>query len=338
MKCPAPISTILRIRALRDGKLNKQIEDVWGKVRDTPAELNALIDKMRAGLVESRSSFARGAKVFENQCRKCHKFEGTGHEVGPNLDGAARDLEYLLVNVLDPNRVVGAPYFTRIVKLKKGTVKTGLLHSEDDQTITLKAENDALTVIPKKDIDDEDGITVSQKSMMPEGLDKAMTEQDFRDLLRYVMAHPFLTDVAIAGPFPAAKSVAVDPLKPLDNQELNWNWPLVGVPGRIPLPAAKGDGEVTAHIAAEVTAPAVLRTKLLLGGVHPVRVWLNGKEVYKGKPGSEKAGPDQANIDVELREGANQLLIQVTYHGDKEVLYARLLDPQRKLRYPEPKP
>jgi putative membrane-bound dehydrogenase-like protein len=331
-------NTILRIRALRDDKLNKQIGEVWGKVRDTPAELNALIDKMRGGLYESRASFARGAKVFDNQCRKCHKFEGAGHEVGPNLDGAARDLEYLLVNVLDPNRVVGAPYFTRIVKLKKGTVKTGLLHSEDGQTITLKAENDALTVIPKKDIDDEDGITVSQKSMMPEGLDKAMSEQDFRDLLRFVMAHPFFTDVAIAGPFPAAKTVAVDPLKPLDNQELNWNWPLVGVPGRIPLPAAKGDGEVTAHIAAEATAPSDVRTKLQLGAVHPLRVWLNGKEVYKGKPGSDKASPDQANIDVELREGVNQLLIQVTYRGDKEALYARLLDPQRKLKYPEPKP
>jgi hypothetical protein len=152
------------------------------------------------------------------------------------------------------------------------------------------------------------------------------------------MANPFLTDVAIAGPFPAGKTIAVDPLKPLDNQELNWNWPLVGVPGRIPLPAAKGDGEVTVHIAAEVTAPAVTRTKLQLGAVHPLRLWLNGKEVYKGRPGTGKVAPDQAAIDVELREGANQLLIQVNYRGDKEALYARLLDPQRKLRYPEAKP
>jgi putative membrane-bound dehydrogenase-like protein len=331
-------NTILRIRALKSAQLNKQIEDVWGKVRDTPAELNALIDKMRGDLYESRASFARGAKVFDNQCRKCHKFEGAGHEVGPNLDGAARDIEYLLVNVIDPNRVVGAPYFQRIVKLKKGTVKTGLLAAEDDQSITLKTENDALTVILKKDIDEDDGITISQKSMMPEGLDKAMSVQDFRDMVRFVMANPFLTDVAVAGPFPAKKTVAIDHAKPLDSKEVDWNWPLVGVPGRIPLPSAKGGGEVTANIAAEVTAPAAMKTKLLLGAVHPLRVFLNGKEVYQGKPAGKDLARDQAAVDVELHEGVNQVLIQATYRGDKEALFARFLDPQRKLRYPEGKP
>jgi putative membrane-bound dehydrogenase-like protein len=331
-------NTILRIRALKSAQLNKQIEDVWGKVRDTPAELNALIDKMRGDLYESRASFTRGAKVFDNQCRKCHKFEGTGHEVGPNLDGAARDIEYLLINVIDPNRVVGAPYFQRIVKLKKGTVKTGLLAAEDDQSITLKTENDALTVIQKKDIDEDDGITIAQKSMMPEGLDKAMSVQDFRDMVRFVMANPFLTDVAVAGPFPAKKTVAIDTAKPLDSKEIDWTWPLVGVPGRIPLPSAKGDGEVTAHIAAELTTSAAMKTKLLLGAVHPLRVILNGKEVYQGKPAAKDLAPDQAVVEVELREGVNQLLIQATYKGDKEAVFVRFLDPQRKLRYPEGKP
>jgi putative heme-binding domain-containing protein len=292
---------------------------------------------MRGDLYETRASFARGAKVFDNQCRKCHKFEGTGHEVGPNLDGAARDIEYLLINVIDPNRVVGAPYFQRIVKLKKGTVKTGLLAAEDDQSITLKTENDALTVIQKKDIDEDDGISVSQKSMMPEGLDKTMSVQDFRDMVRFVMANPFLTDVAVAGPFPAKKTVSIDPAKPLDSKEVDWSWPLVGVPGRIPLPSAKGDAEVTAHITAEVTAPAAMKTKLQLGAIHPLRVWLNGKEVYQGKPAPKDLAPDQAVVDVELREGANQLLIQTTYRGDKEAIFARFLDPQRKLRYPEAK-
>ena len=42
---------------------------------------------------------------------KCHQFDGKGAEVGPPLDGAGRDIEYILVNVIDPNRVIGAPYF-----------------------------------------------------------------------------------------------------------------------------------------------------------------------------------------------------------------------------------
>src|SRR5262249_41385122 len=131
-------NTILRIRALKDNNLNKDIEKVWGAFRDTPAELNALIDKLRVQIDEERPSFARGQKVFENTCAKCHKFEGKGHDVGPNLDGAGRDIEYLLANVIDPNRVVGAPYFTRLVTLKSGRVESGLLAAEDETTVTLK--------------------------------------------------------------------------------------------------------------------------------------------------------------------------------------------------------
>ncbi|HEV2948404.1 MAG TPA: PVC-type heme-binding CxxCH protein, partial [Gemmataceae bacterium] len=184
-------NTILRLRAFHDEALNKQIETVWGKVRDTPADLNALIDQMRASLQEGKGSFDRGRGVFETQCAKCHKFEGKGHDVGPNLDGAARDIEYLLVNILDPNRVIGQPYFIHTVERKDGRVDTGLLAAEDDSSVTLKNENDAIKVILKKDIEQ---MSVQAKSLMPEGLSKNMSVQDFRDLVRYLMANPFLTE------------------------------------------------------------------------------------------------------------------------------------------------
>src|SRR5262249_55586259 len=137
-------NTILRIRAFGDRKLNALVEKVWGRFRDTPAELDALITKMRGALHEGRASFARGRKVFEAQCAKCHKFEGRGQEVGPPLDGAARDIEYLLINVLDPNRVVGQPYYMRTVERTDGRLESGLLHAEDEQSVTLKMENDVL--------------------------------------------------------------------------------------------------------------------------------------------------------------------------------------------------
>lgn len=326
-------NTILRIRAFHDDLLNKQIETVWGKVRDTPAELNALIDQMRASLHEGKGSFDHGRVVFETQCAKCHKFEGTGHDVGPNLDGAARDIEYLLVNILDPNRVIGQPYFIHTVERKDGRVETGLLTAEDDTSVTLKNENDAIKVILKKDIEQ---MSVQAKSLMPEGLSKNMSVQDFRDLVRYVMANPFLSEVSVAGPFSEKLKPGVDAEQPLRSKEIDWSRPAVGPPGRIVLPASKGVGNVVAYVTAEITTPSTLPTRLQLGATHPLRVWLNGKEVYQGKPGVSRALPDQAGADVELRQGVNHLLFQITYQGSKEVLYARLLDPLRKLRYPEP--
>jgi len=270
----------------------------------------------------------RGRKVFENQCAKCHKFEGVGHEVGPNLDGAARDIEYLLVNILDPNRVVGQPYYTRLVTLKNGRIETGLLAAEDDRSITLKAENDALKVIEKKDIDE---LVVESKSVMPEGLSKNMTPQEFRDLIRYLMANPFLTEVAVTGPLTAteAPSVKADLLA---GGRLAGNRPIVGPPGRIPLPGSKGDRVSVVYVATEVASPAAMHTRLLLGAGYPVEAWLNGKRVYSGKPGDFSASLDQASCEIDLRKGANNLVFQITYRGDKESFYARLVDPERMLR------
>jgi hypothetical protein len=143
------------------------------------------------------------------------------------------------------------------------------------------------------------------------------------------MANPFLTDVAVAGPFDPKAAPSPNGL----GAAAKWDQPVVGPPGRIPLPTSKA--EAVAYVAAEVTAPAALRTRLQVGAGQALRVWLNGKEVYAGRP-ADKAVPDAAGVDVELKEGTNRLLFQVTYRGDQEALYARLLDPHRKLRYPAP--
>jgi putative heme-binding domain-containing protein len=176
-------NTILAIRAFGIKDLNAQVEKVWGRYRPTPQELEALIEKMRKEVAAKPGDAAKGKLVFEKNCMQCHKFDGKGHDVGPALDGADRSVDYILVNVLDPNRVIGQPYYQRVVLLKNGQVKTGLLHAEDDSTLTLKREQAALEVIQKKEIDNEKTI---EKSLMPEGLDKNITPEEFRHLVEYL--------------------------------------------------------------------------------------------------------------------------------------------------------
>src|SRR5260370_17682569 len=105
----------------------------------------------------------------------------------------------------------------------------------------------------------------------------------------------------------------------------------------MPLPWLQNKAQGSDCVATEVTAPASMRTRLQLGAAHPVRVWLNGKSVYQGTPSKGPAEPDQAGVDIQLKEGVNRLVFEVRYQGDREVLYARLLDPQRKLRFPAAK-
>ncbi|MFO0968458.1 MAG: PVC-type heme-binding CxxCH protein [Gemmataceae bacterium] len=311
-------NTILRILAFKDKDLNQQVEKVWGKFRDSPKELAALIDKMRGEMHTGTASFERGRKVFETQCAKCHNFEGRGAHVGPQLDGAARDIEYLLANILDPNRVIGAPYLLRLVELKDGRIETGLLHAEDENSVTLKVENDQLKVIAKKDI--EGKVRVLDKSMMPEGLSAAMTVQDFRDLVKYVMAHPFITEATLARSAAAA----------ISKLEVVHTGPAGRFDLRAPLKAS-----VRTKLTAAVEAPGVTKTRLLLGLNQPVQVYLDDKLVHRA-PGNPKAivQPDMIAIDVTLHKGVNELRLELEEAADA-VIYARFLDPDRKLRYPK---
>jgi putative membrane-bound dehydrogenase-like protein len=269
-------NTITRIQGFKDAKLNALIEKAWGRTRPTPAELTTAIDAMRAELTKGTASFAKGKAVFEAQCAKCHQFEGRGQEVGPHLDGASRDIEYILANVIDPNRVIGAPYFLRIANTIDGRVEQGVLAAEDDRSITLKVENGVLKRIAKEDLDGP--VKVVEKSMMPEGLTAGMTTQDFRDLVRYVMQSQYPPTVTLDG-------------KPTP----------LPVTGRIPL---NGD---TATIAFRVTAAKPVTTQLQVGVTGDTTVSLDGKRVA--------AGVGDGAYPVTLPQGEHTLTVTVKKAG-----------------------
>lgn len=313
-------NTILRIQAFGDENLNKAIETVWGSFRPTPEKLTMLLNEMFDEMDREAGSFARGRTIFTNNCGKCHKFEGMGHEVGPNLDGASREIDYLIANILDPNRVVGEPYFTRLVELKNGRIETGLLHSENEESITLKGENDALKVILKKDIDGK--ILIQKKSVMPEGLANNMTKQDFRDLVRYLMAHPFLTDVAIHGPVHNPN----DPTPTADN----WKKVRVPVTGQIILPVAKSHHGKNYVVRMTFSSKRAFNSELLLGIGQAADLWINGKKVATRLQGSQPVRPDQLRLPIAIQEGNNEIRLFLR-NVDDAPIFARIRDPQRQL-------
>lgn len=299
-------NTISRIQGFNDRRLNEMIEKSWGRTRPTPDELTKLIDKTRADINSKPGSFARGAKVFEAQCSKCHKFEGKGNEVGPALDGAGRDIEYLLGNILDPNRVIGAPYFVRQINTLDGQSFQGVLAEEDPNFITLKVENAVLKKIAKKEIDGE--VKILEKSMMPEGLGYNLTAENFRDLIRYTMAHPFLTEVSV------------------DGQPLT-----APVGGRIPLPASK-DGKAIV-LTAKFTALDPLKTKLFVGAGNAYDVFLDGQSIGKGTGRvTINPNPDTEEFEVTIPKGDHELKLELKHQGAARWIYIRFLDPDRKLR------
>jgi putative heme-binding domain-containing protein len=122
----------------------------------------------------------------------CHVLYGEGGKVGPDLTGTGRaSLDYLLENVVDPGAVVGADYQMTVVTLKDGRVLAGLVSESTERTLTLKMIQ-AETTVEKAEVVKQEKLAVS---MMPEGLLMALSEEQRRDLMAYLM-HPSQVEVS----------------------------------------------------------------------------------------------------------------------------------------------
>lgn len=146
----------------------------------------------RADVIEAyRSALAmpgdveRGRAVFRKTCATCHKAEGFGFEIGPNLASMkARGADAILTNVLDPSREVNPQFVNYSLVTDDGRTITGLIGAESATAVTLKrAEGQSDTVL-RVNIDE---LASTGLSLMPEGLEKQIDKQALADVIAYIM-------------------------------------------------------------------------------------------------------------------------------------------------------
>jgi putative membrane-bound dehydrogenase-like protein len=152
-------------------------------------------------LTQQTGDPAAGKVVFKNQCAKCHTHSGEGGKVGPDLTGmAVHPKAHLLVDILDPSRAVEGNYRQYSVSTKAGRVLTGLLASETKTAVEILDAEGAKHTVLRDDIDD---FQASNKSLMPEGFEKQLSETDLTNLLE------FLTQRGKYLPLPLEKAATV---------------------------------------------------------------------------------------------------------------------------------
>jgi len=126
----------------------------------------------------------RGKAIFAAQCAACHRVENVGHDVGPNLAAfAVRGSEAILTNLFDPNREVNPLYQNIVIEMKDGEIVTGIMVSENQASISVKAGNSASRTVARNEIA---SLRATGKSLMPEGLESAISPQAAADMLGYL--------------------------------------------------------------------------------------------------------------------------------------------------------
>ncbi len=185
---------VRQLRALGNEEIDNALDELWGVTRSTPAERQKLIDEWKERLSpESLAAvdLSRGRELFKKNCGNCHRLYGEGGQVGPDITGSNRsNLDYLLLNILDPSATVPKQFTTSVILRTDGRVITGVVVQRTEQSLTVQTEKE-LMVVPQSDVE---ATQESEQSLMPEGLLKQMSEADVRDLIGYLQSR---TQVAL---------------------------------------------------------------------------------------------------------------------------------------------
>ena len=127
---------------------------------------------------------SRGKAIYLERCASCHRLGSDGHAVGPDLATVKTGgKEKMLVNIVDPNREVQPAYLTYLIETKDDESLIGIIANETATSLTLRETFAKETVIPRSSVKK---IQSLGQSLMPEGLEGALTLQAMADLLEYI--------------------------------------------------------------------------------------------------------------------------------------------------------
>jgi putative membrane-bound dehydrogenase-like protein len=128
----------------------------------------------------------RGKQVFVRVCAACHQVGDVGTGLGPDLSALSdKSADYLLANILDPNRSVEARYVSYLAQTADGRTLTGFLRDETATSVTLVGSDGKPQPILRTDLE---SLQSTGKSAMPDGLEKDVTVEQMADLLAFLRA------------------------------------------------------------------------------------------------------------------------------------------------------
>ena len=135
-------------------------------------------------VLHMRGDAAHGKELFAKRCAQCHRYNDVGNLVGPEIASVKdRSPASLLVAILDPNQAVENRYMEYAVTLADGRVFSGIVAEESSNALTLVGPEAKRQSILRGDIE---SLQNTRRSLMPEGLEKDLKQQDLADIIAYL--------------------------------------------------------------------------------------------------------------------------------------------------------
>jgi putative heme-binding domain-containing protein len=159
-------------------------EDV-AKVFPPPQSKDNQTLPSNAELAKRSGDAASGARVFGALCSMCHVVDGKGIDYGPGLGevGSKLGKDGLYEAILYPSNGIEHNYATTLLTMKDGNTAIGIVVSDTEQEVALKAVGGIVTKYRTPEIASR---ATQKTSSMPAGLQAAMTQQELVDLVEYL--------------------------------------------------------------------------------------------------------------------------------------------------------
>jgi putative membrane-bound dehydrogenase-like protein len=294
-------------------------------------------------LVKRRGDPKQGEQVFRTNkdvgCIRCHSVRGVGGNIGPDLSmiGKKGSRENLFESIIQPDKAIADQFVQLVVLDKRGVTLSGLLVEETPEHVILRdgfgKDNKLLT----KDIEEK---ARSKKSIMPDDAVAQLTEQELIDVVAYLetLKTPALSPESwhVLGPFDNGQNDAgldkeyipepvnreqkspVDLSATYDGKDgkVKWRTVRLGADGYVNLLAFYlfGARDTVSYLYREIDSPAEQEATILIGTDDGCKLWVNGKEVLSHRR-HEAATPERDSVRVELKKGANAILLKIN-NGD----------------------
>lgn len=136
-------------------------------------------------LSQQSGDVAQGKKVFSTLCASCHKVGNEGAAFGPALSqiGSKLPKEALYVAILHPDQGISFGYEGYVFNLKDGNTAAGIIASETETEVEVLLPGGIKNRYPKNTIASR---TQMKNSMMPAGLQGAMSKKELVSLVEYL--------------------------------------------------------------------------------------------------------------------------------------------------------
>lgn len=131
----------------------------------------------------------RGREWFVNEkqtrCIVCHKARGQGAEIGPDLSHIAGkfDRPHLIESLLEPSRQIVEGFRTTTLITVDGRTLVGIIKQQSADGLTIAEANGQRHYLAAGDVGDRQDASLS---LMPDGLEKLLTAEQFTDLIAYL--------------------------------------------------------------------------------------------------------------------------------------------------------